>query len=546
MATDPPVVRMEGILKRFGETVALDQVAFDLRPGEIHALLGENGAGKSTLMHVLSGLYAPDAGTIEVRGRAHRFRSARDAARAGIGMVHQHFTLVENFTVAENLALALPHQTPVVLPRRDLARAALDLAARLGWRMEPNVPVWQLPVGMQQRLEIVKVLAQDPAILVLDEPTAVLAPVELDELFTVLRRLREEGRSLVFISHKLNEVLSLCDRITVLRRGTKAGTVPVCETDAHHLARWMMGAGAEEQGATAETQNAARDRAVPPNPSRAREQVVPSTSQPAADEASENPLPSAVSATILRLEDIRVRDQRGLEAVCGLSLDVSAGEILGIAGVDGNGQAELAEAILGLRRLSRGSLQFAAAGEDFQPRVVRERVGYIPQDRRRDGLVLGMSVRDNLILELHQEARASRGPWLRWGFLNSEAAVMRERYDVRSSSLLQTAGTLSGGNQQKIVIARALHKQPSLLVAVNPTRGLDVNATAYVHERLREQRERGAAVLLISTELEEVIALSDRVGVLYEGRLMAIVAPTTPREQLGLLMGGKQPGVAAA
>lgn len=517
IAPTSPAVRVSGLVKRFGGVPALAGVDFELRRGEIHALLGENGAGKSTLMSVLSGLYTPDAGTVEVVGKPVRFRSAREAAQAGIGMVHQHFKLVENLTVAENLALALPAETPFFLPRRGLATSALAVAERLGWHLEPDTPVWQLPVGVRQRLEIVKVLAQDPQILILDEPTAVLAPVELEELFSVLDRLRGEGRSLVFISHKLNEVLRLCDRVTVLRRGHNAGTVAVSETDAADLARRMIGAEGVKVGR------------------RSMEVGSPETSASTADE---HPL--------LRMQDLRVRDERGVEAVAGLSLELRAGEIFGVAGVDGNGQTEFAEAVLGLRPLVGGSLEFT--GRPCPTGAPHGEVGYIPQDRRRAGVIAGMSVRDNLVLELHGDPEAAWGPWLRWNFLNHEAAEMAQTYDVRAASLAQDVGTLSGGNQQKIVIARVLRKHPRLIVALNPTRGLDVGAMAYVHEQLHEQRRRGAAILLISTELEEVLALSDRVGVLYAGRMMGEVSPDTPRHTLGLLMGGRsaEDGLATA
>ncbi len=510
---ETPAVMMRGIVKRFGEVIALSSVDFDLQPGEIHALLGENGAGKSTLMHVLSGLYQPEGGVVEVAGQPVRMKSARDAARLGIGMVHQHFTLVENFTVAENLALALPTQTPWLLPRRNLAGEALALAERLGWKLEPNTPVWQLPVGVQQRLEIVKVLALNPRILIFDEPTAVLAPVELEELFSVLRQLRDEGRSLVFISHKLNEVMALCDRVTVLRRGRNAGAVRIADTDPTDLARRMVGEAGEAQ----------------------HEVLAPDARQP-------RPVPSGVPA--LRVSGLRVKDQRGLEAVRGLSLQVRPGEILGVAGVDGNGQSELAEALVGLRPVVSGEI--ALEGPSVVRGGSRREIGYVPQDRKRSGIVQGMTVRDNLVLELHQEPRASTGPLLRWGFLNTEAGQMMTDYDVRASGLDQKIETLSGGNQQKVVIARALHKNPRLILALNPTRGVDVGATAYVHERLRDQRDRGAAILLISTELDEVLALSDRVGVLYEGELMGVVAPDTPRDVLGLMMGGKRAAEAGA
>ncbi len=506
MPDRPLAARMRGIVKRFDGTTALDGAELELRSGEIHALLGENGAGKSTLMQILAGLYRPDAGDVEVHGKPVRFRSARDGTAAGIGMVHQHFTLVENFTVAENLALALPRQTPLLLPRRTLAAEALALAEGLGWKLEPNTPVWQLPVGVQQRIEIVKVLAQHPDILIFDEPTAVLAPVELDELFAVLGRLRAEGKALVFISHKLNEVMRLCDRVTVLRRGRNAGTLEIGETDAPDLARRMVG------------------------------ERTPATAPEVSGVSTPESRAGAAGPPVLRIDGLRVRDRRGVEAVRGLSLDVRAGEILGIAGVDGNGQAELAEAILGLRPVEGGAIQFSGR----PVHQGRSEIGYVPQDRKRAGLVPGMSVRDNLVLELHQEPQAHSGPWLRWRYLNEQAAEMLRRYDVRASGLDQRADTLSGGNQQKIVLARALQKNPKLLVAVNPTRGVDVNASAYLHDQLRGQRERGAAILLISTELDEVIALSDRIGVLYEGELMGIMAPNTPRDTLGMMMGGRR------
>jgi ABC-type uncharacterized transport system ATPase subunit len=502
-------VTMRGIVKRFGGVPALDCVDFELRAGEIHALLGENGAGKTTLMSVLAGLYLPDAGTVLLNGQRVRFRSAGDAARAGIGMVHQHFKLVANLTVAENLALALPETTPAILPRRGLGARALVVAERLGWRLDPGVHVWHLPVGVQQRLEIVKVLAREPRVVVLDEPTAVLAPVELDELFAVLRRLREEGRAIVFISHKLNEVLQLCDRVTVLRHGRNAGTVDAAETSASELARRMLGA---------ETQREETLRAAPAPSSGAGQGRIP----------------------VLRVDNLHVPGARGVEAVQGLSLEVRAGEIYGVAGVDGNGQEELAEAIVGLRKASAGTIELE--GRPAPPRTAADGPGYIPSDRRRSGLVAGLSVRDNLVLELTGRPEASWGPWLRWHMLNREAEEMARAADVRAASLAQPVETLSGGNQQKIVIARALRRAPRLLVAVNPTRGLDVGAAAYVHERLHHERARGAAVLLISTELEEVLQLADRIGVLYEGRLAGEVLPSASRETLGLLMGGRSPG----
>ena len=492
-----PLVRLDRIQKRFGETVALRDVDFELLPGEIHALLGENGAGKSTLMHILSGLFDATSGRLEIEGRPTVFRSPRDAAARGIDMVHQHFMLVENLTVSENLALSLPEQTPFLLPKEP-AEAALVLARQLGWELPADAYVWQLPVGMRQRLEIVKALTRRPRVLILDEPTAVLAPNEVDDLFVVLRRLRAEGTSIVFISHKLNEVLALCDRVTVLRHGEVAGVVDVAQTDARHLARMMMG-----------------------------------TAPPAASEGDHEP-PADEAAAVLEVTELVVRDERGALAVDGLSLQVRAGEILGVAGVDGNGQTELAEAILGLRPLVSGTVSHS--GEEG-PGL--HGAGYIPQDRRRSGLALGGSVRDNLILELHQCPEYRRGPFLRWRALNAVAEEMMERFDIRATGPMQTTAALSGGNQQKIVVARALQRQPAFIVAVNPTRGLDIGATDYVRRGLREQCDRGAGILLISTELDEVTALADRVTVIYEGRLVGEVPPTASRETLGLMMGGK-------
>ncbi len=501
MADQTPVVRMAGIVKRFGNLVALDGVDFDLHRGEIHALLGENGAGKSTLMHILSGMYTADDGQIDVAGSPVRFRSARDAVARGIGMVHQHFMLVENFNVAENLALALPTQTPFLLPRERLAEKALALAEDLGWKLDPRAPVWQLPVGIQQRIEIVKVLALDPEVLIFDEPTAVLAPVELDELFEVLDRLRSQGRGIVFISHKLNEVMRICDRVTVLRRGKNCGAVAVADTDTTDLARRMIGDAAEQLGAELLGGQAGSGRAGGLEP-------------------------------VLALHAVCVRGDRGVDAVRGLDLEVRRGEILGIAGVDGNGQSELAEAIVGLRPFSAGRMEHPGGRRD---------IGYIPQDRKRSGIVQGMSVRDNLILELHMEPQAATGPLLNWRYLNAEAGRMIDQYDIRTSGPGQPIENLSGGNQQKVVIARALRKQPPLILALNPTRGVDVGATAYVHDRLREHRDAGAAILLISTELDEIVALADRIGVMYEGELVGVVSPDTPRQELGLMMGGHRP-----
>jgi len=491
-----PLVELRSITKRFGVTVALREANFALASGEIHALLGENGAGKSTLMHLLAGLLRPTSGEMRLAGKPVVFRSPLAAAAAGIAMVHQHFTLAENLTVAENLALARPEAAPFLHPLAP-AEEALRLAAEMGWELPADVPVRQLPVGLRQRLEIVKALARRPRILILDEPTAVLTPQETEELFAVLRRLREQGTSIIFISHKLRETLALADRVSVLRRGETVATLPVAEADERALAEWMIGA-------------------APPQP--------PSERPPVAWDAP----------AVLCVERLGVRDDRGARAVDGVTLQARAGEILGLAGVDGNGQRELAEAILGLRPAECGRIRHSG----FEGPGLHG-AGYIPEDRQRQGLALEASVRDNLILELHRLPEYRWGPWLRWRRLDAAAAQLMADYDIRAASPMQAAGSLSGGNQQKIVVARALARQPSFILAVNPTRGLDVGAAEFVHERLRAQRRRGAGVLLISTELEEVLALADRVAVLYSGRIVGEVPPTASPTTLGLLMGGR-------
>jgi simple sugar transport system ATP-binding protein len=546
------MLEMRGVTKRFGDVVALENVDFHVRAGEIHALLGENGAGKSTLMQLLSGFYRLETGEIRVDGRPVRIASPRDAAGAGIRMVYQHFTLVERFTVAENLALAMDDQRPTTndqrstaeaggcqveigLPRRpacgvldsspvvgrwslvvgrfDPRRAAapaLEMAARLGWRLDSDAQVGQLPVGVQQRVEIVKALQGDARLLIFDEPTAVLAPSEVAELFGVLRRLREEGRAIVFISHKLAEVIALCDRVTVLRRGRRVATLAVAETDTRALAGLMVG-----DGAAMAADGGVRDAAARPSD------------------------PSHELEGGLVLRELVVPGQGGRRAVNGVSMEVRRGEIFGLAGVDGNGQVELAEAIWGTRSVQSGTIAFPGRrpAHDASP---PHRIGWIPQDRHRIGLILGMSVRDNLVLTLHSLPKYRRGPFLRRRRLRELADRLVARFDIRTGDPGRPVSTLSGGNQQKVVIARALFGEPEVLVAVNPTRGLDIGATAYVHQQLRQARDRGAAVLLISTELDEVLTLSDRVGVLYEGRLMGVVPPGAAREEIGLMMGGRQ------
>ncbi|HZT43143.1 MAG TPA: ABC transporter ATP-binding protein [Chthonomonadaceae bacterium] len=500
-----PLLVMDGIVKRYGATVALNGVDFEAQAGEIHALLGENGAGKSTLMHVLSGLTRPDAGRIRLEGRPVSLPSPRAARALGIAMVHQHFTLVPAFTVAENLALDTPppargaglHYAP-----RQAAARALERAAVLGWRLDPEAIVGELSVGVQQRVEIVKALATDARLLIFDEPTAVLSGAEVAELFAVLRHLRDEGRAVILITHKLAEILAVADRVTVLRRGHKVASCPVAETDAPQLAFWMVGdAPAVPEG---------KESGVP-QPDRGR--------RTAACTAS----------------DLIVLGDRGEQAVRGVSLAVRRGEIFGIGGVDGNGQTELAEALAGLRSLQAGTI--AWEGGPFLPGQ-SPRTGYIPQDRRRVGLALPMTVEDNLILEAVRQREYRRGPFLRRRRLRGLAASLIRRFDIRTPSPTLPAAALSGGNQQKIVVARALHGEPEWIVAVNPTRGLDIAATRFVHTQLLQARARGAAIVLISTDLDELAALSDRASILSGGHLSDYSLGQPDQTELGLLLGG--------
>ena len=513
---------MRGITKRFGDVIALDRVDLDLVPGEIHALLGENGAGKSTLMNVLRGLTPPTAGTITLGGKPVRFTSPQDAAQAGIGMVHQHFLLVPSFTVIENLALASPGRRPPLHEAREITQ-------RLGWTIPLNARIADLPVGTQQRVEILKALLGDARILLFDEPTAVLAPTEVGELFTVLRTLRAEGRSLVFVSHKLNEVMALCDRVTVLRRGRAVGTVAVADTSPEDLARRMVG-----------------EASPAPNNGGAGFGMGAEGAASSAPTAVSSPAPPLLGAGEVILAVTNLSTEGGPDAVAlnGLTFSLLPGETLGFAGVDGNGQAELAGALTGLRPWTGGRV--ALNGRNIvrlRPRdLERYGIALIPPDRHTEGLALTLSIADNLTLEAARLPRFRRGIgglFLDRRGLAAFAAELARDFDVRTSDLTLPARSLSGGNQQKIVIARALWRKPALLIAVSPTRGLDVAATGYVHAKLRVRAADGGATVLISTELDEVIALSTRIAVLYEGRIVGVVPPGTPRETLGLMMGGK-------
>ncbi|MEX0816169.1 MAG: ABC transporter ATP-binding protein [Gaiellales bacterium] len=498
---DAPLLELRGITKQFPGVLANDRVDFELAKGEVHALLGENGAGKSTLMNIVYGLYHPDEGEIRLDGKPVRIGSPRDAIDLGIGMVHQHFMLIPVMTVAENIVLA---NEPTKGPFLDLPSAEArvrELSKQFGLEVRPEARVASISVGMQQRAEILKALYRGAEILILDEPTAVLTPQEARELFAILRSLQAEGKSIVFISHKLNEVLEIADRITVLRQGKRIDTVPGAGATQEGLARLMVG-----------------------------REVVLRVEKP----------PAEPGETLLSVEDLTVRDERDLEAVRGVSFDVKAGEIVGIAGVDGNGQTELIDALTGLRRPSGGRI--LAAGEDITSASAREcldlGVGHIPEDRQVRGLVLDFTLAENLALHDFRKEPDSKWGWLYPKRLVQRAGRLLKEFDVRGGRPQTLAAALSGGNQQKVVVAREVSRDPRILVAAQPTRGLDVGAIEFVHRRLVQERDEGRAILLVSFELEEILSLSDRILVLYEGRVAGEYAPGVSEEELGIAMTG--------
>jgi ABC-type uncharacterized transport system ATPase subunit len=497
-----PILELRGITKSFPGVIANDHVDFDLRRGEVHALLGENGAGKSTLMNILYGLYHPDEGEIRINGEPVRISSPKAAIELGVGMVHQHFMLIPVMTVAENIVLAQEPRTAGVFLDYDAAiRRVRELAAAFNFAIDPDAKVERITVGQQQRVEILKALFRGADILILDEPTAVLTPQEADELFAILRTLQREGMSIIFISHKLREVLEIAERVTVLRRGKKIDTVPREGATPQELARLMVG-----------------------------REVLLRVEKPPIDPGE----------PLLRVENLQVLDDRDLEAVRGVSLDVRAREIVALAGVDGNGQSEFIEALSGLRKSSGGSIHIA--GRDVTATNAHGRydsgLGHIPEDRQRRGLVLEFTLAENLTLHDFDKQPFAKFGWLRPGRVVAWARKLLQEFDVRGGGPRTRAGALSGGNQQKVVVAREVARDPRVLIAAQPTRGLDVGAIEFVHRRLVEERDEGRAVLLVSLELEEVLSLADRILVLYEGQIVAEYGPDVSEEELGIAMTG--------
>lgn len=503
MSTLEYVIEMLGIRKQFGDFVANDDITLQLQKGEIHALLGENGAGKSTLMNVLFGLYQPEAGQIKVNGKEVQITDPNKANELGIGMVHQHFMLVENFTVTENIILGSEPTKMGLINIRKAAKKVKALSEQYGLNVDPYAKIEDISVGMQQRVEILKTLYRGAEMLIFDEPTASLTPQEIEELIQIMKRLIAEGKSIILITHKLKEIMEVSDRVTIIRKGKGIGTVTTAETNPDQLAEMMVG-----------------------------RQVVFKTEK----------TPAHPKEVILQVENLTVTDNRNIERVKNLNLSVRAGEIVGIAGIDGNGQSELIEAITGLRKVSSGKVTLK--GKDLtnlKPRKITETgVGHIPQDRHKHGLVLDYPISYNIALQTYYQKPISKAGIIDYKEVNKLAKAIIEEYDVRTPSPLTEARALSGGNQQKAIIGREVNRDPELLIAALPTRGLDVGAIEFIHRRLIEQRDKGKAVLLISFELDEVMNVSDSIAVIHDGSIIDTVKPQETTEQkLGLLMAGQ-------
>jgi ABC-type uncharacterized transport system ATPase subunit len=500
-------IELRGITKKFGSFTANDKIDLVVEPGEIHCLLGENGAGKSTLMNVIFGHLQPEEGEILINGQPAKFNNSGEAVRRGIGMVHQHFMLVPVFSVAENVVLGFePTKSFNRLDRRKATEEIRRVSKEYGLEVDPDAVVEELPVGLQQRVEILKALSQDAELLILDEPTAVLTPQEIDALMAIMRSLAKAGKSILFITHKLKEVRAVGNIITVIRQGEVVGSVPPTTSESE-LASLMVG----------------RDVNLTVN----KESGTPGDD-------------------VLQIRNLVVRDDRGLAVVNGVTLDVRAGEIMALAGVQGNGQTELVEALAGMRRVESGTITLN--GRDVtnkKPReMLDEGLGHVPEDRQRNGLVLSMSVADNLVLNTPRRTPFARRGSRNLAAVDENAKKQVNDFDIRATSIREPVSALSGGNQQKVIVARELSRPLEFLVASQPTRGLDVGSIEYVHRQIVNQRNEGLGVLIVSSELDEVFALGDRIAVMHEGRITGIVDPSTSRETVGLLMAGSAAAVA--
>ncbi|NQG97518.1 ABC transporter ATP-binding protein [Streptococcus suis] len=496
------VIEMREITKIFGEFVANDHINLNVKRGEIHALLGENGAGKSTLMNMLAGLLEPTSGEIAINGQVVSIDSPSKAAHLGIGMVHQHFMLVDAFTVAENIILGSETTKGGVIDIKKAIEEIKELSERYGLEVDPTAKVADISVGAQQRVEILKTLYRGADLLIFDEPTAVLTPAEIAELLKIMKKLIEEGKSIILITHKLDEIRAVADRVTVIRRGKSIETVEVAGATNQDLAEWMVG------------------------------RTVSFKTEKVASKPKE---------VILDIKDLVVNENRGVPAVKGLNLQVRAGEVVGIAGIDGNGQSELIQAITGLRKVKSGEILIK--GENIvgkAPRKITEmQVSHVPEDRHRDGLVLQMSVAENIALQTYYKEPNSKNGILNYTKINEKARQLMEEFDVRGASELVPSKALSGGNQQKAIIAREIDRNPDLLIVSQPTRGLDVGAIEYIRKRLIGERDKGKAVLVVSFELDEILDVSDRIAVIHDGSIHGIVDPaTTNKQELGVLMAG--------
>jgi ABC-type uncharacterized transport system ATPase subunit len=495
-------VEVRGIVKRFPGVIANDHIDFDVKAGEVHALLGENGAGKTTLMRILYGLYQPDEGQILIDDQPVVVNSPADSIRLGLGMIHQHFMLVPTLSVAANVALGLPSSRGILLDLDVVSQRVRELSEAYGLNVDPNSVVWQLAVGEQQRVEILKALYRGAALLILDEPTAVLTPKEVDELFVTFRRMAAEGHALIFISHKLHEVLAISDRVTVLRNGRVIQTVNTAETSREELARLMVG-----------------------------REVLLHVDRP----------PIEQGQVRLSLKDLWVTGDKGLPAVRGVNLDVCAGEVLGIAGVSGNGQRELAESIAGLRKPSKGQILIDNADvTGWHPEsLINHGLAYISEERFRDGVVKELSVEENIMLEEHGHPPFAQGIFLNFSKIAEHTRQLIHDFEIKTPSRQTPLRNLSGGNIQKLIMARELSRNPGVLIASQPTRGVDIGSTEYIHQRLIAQRSKGTATLLISEDLDEVRNLSDRIAVMYEGRVIGVLnREEASVESLGLMMAG--------